>query len=185
MSITDKYLDRNVIIRDKLRGCVISDAEKEKTRQEVLAMPDDEFMYKYNPYYIIISGKEDTVWYNYQGELLKNYKFSLHPSTIKFGIITSRRFHGSGTGYKEKMILLCTGAEHIGDCYFKFHLEDPYDSIISQPIHFSAARIPELMGKLLEVECTFNDTGIEITDIKAILPYNEKCRLAGYAKHIG
>lgn len=179
------YISKNTIIMKKIAGIVQVD-KVEKIRQEILDMPDEDFMCQYNPYYIITPGREDTVWYKYQDVLLQDCKFSLHPSLIKFGIIASKRFHSSGMcGYKQKMKLMCTGAVHIGNCDFKFRLEDPYSTIVSKPINFGAAMIPEMMGRLLEVECIFNDAGVEITNIKAILPYDEKNRLAGYARHVG
>lgn len=187
MPADGKYLDREDIIHRNLSNRIYSESEQEKMCNEIYSMTDEQFMREYNPYYIITPGKEDTVWYNYQSDLLKGCKFSLHPALIKFGTITSRRFYGTGLcGYKEKMKLLCICAEHVGNCYFKFTLKDVYGTIISQPINFSPAMLRDMMGKLLEVECTFSDNGVMITDIKTILPYDEKKRLAGeHARYVG
>lgn len=177
--MTNGIWDRQDEIERQQSRCE-GDYAKQLIATKINQMTDEEFMCTYNPYYIIPEGKEDKVWFRYQSDLtgdnnLVDKNYSLHRLLIHKGMTEARR-SSSGT-VKGMMKLFCTRIEHLGDSMFRFSLEDAYGNIVSEPISYNHRLVPDTVGRLLKVECTFSGSNVSITDIKIAMRYDDVRRL--------
>lgn len=154
---------------------------RQTVREKINSMTDEEFMCTYNPYYIVPEDKKDKVWCKYRECVTE--KYSLHPMLVKRGMTESRR-NLSACGIEGTMILFCTRIEHQGDSMFRFYLEDLYGQMVSEPIFYNHRYVPDTVGRLLKVECTFTDNNVMITRINTVMPYDDERCIEGAKNRI-